>query len=73
MQWQLSPWLGGLQMTAVLTVWIDASIGVHSWLRTKTWYADWRPLFVGVGLLLPTLALSGYVTAGNQVLRAADN
>ena len=33
----------------------------------------WRALFVGLGLLLPTLALSGYVTAGNQVLRAATN
>jgi len=72
-QWQLSPWLGVLQVAAVLTVWIHASIGVHFWLRTKTWYAGWRPLFVGVGLLLPTLALSGYVTAGNQVLRAAEH
>jgi hypothetical protein len=72
-QWQLSPWLGVLQVTAVLTVWIHACIGVHFWLRTKTWYAGWRPLFVGVSLLLPTLALSGYVTAGNQVLRAAEN
>ena len=72
-QWQLSPWLGVLQVAAVLTVWTHASIGVHFWLRTKTWYAGWRPLFVGVGLLLPTLALSGYVTAGNQVLRAAEN
>jgi adenylate cyclase len=72
-QWQLSPWLGVVQVAAVLTVWTHASIGVHFWLRTKTWYARWRPLFVGVGLLLPTLALSGYVTAGNQVLRAAEN
>jgi len=72
-QWQLSPWLGVLQVMAVLTVWIHACIGVHFWLRTKTWYAGWRPLFVGVGLLLPTLALSGYVTAGNQVLRAAES
>jgi adenylate cyclase len=72
-QWQLSPWLGVLQVTAVLTVWIHACIGIHFWLRTKTWYAGWRPFFVGVGLLLPTLALSGYVTAGNQVLRAAES
>ena len=72
-QWQLSPWLGVLQVAAVLTVWTHVCIGVHFWLRTKTWYAGWRPLFVGVGLLLPTLALSGYVTAGNQVLRAAEN
>src|SRR6266487_2540230 len=72
-QWQLSPWLGVLQVGAVLTVWIHAGIGVHFWLRTKTWYAGWRPLFVAVALLLPTLALSGYVSASNQVLRAAQN
>jgi adenylate cyclase len=73
MQWQLSPWLGVLQAAAVLTVWIHACIGIHFWLRTKAWYPRWRALFVGLGLLLPTLALSGYVTAGNQVLRAAGD
>ena len=72
-QWQLSPWLGVLQVAAVLSVWIHACIGVHFWLRTKAWYTRWRALLVGVGLLLPTLAISGYVTAGNQVLRAAVN
>jgi adenylate cyclase len=72
-QWQLSPWLGVLQAAAVLTVWIHACIGVHFWLRTKAWYTRWRALFAGLGLLLPTLALSGFVTAGNQVLRAAAN
>src|SRR5216683_7007090 len=72
-QWQLSPWLGVLQVAAVLSVWIHACIGVHFWLRTKAWYTRWRALPVGVGLLLPTLAISGYVTAGNQVLRAAVN
>jgi adenylate cyclase len=41
------------------------------WLRTKLWYAKWRPLFLSYGLLLPALALAGYVTGGNQVLREA--
>ena len=72
-QWVLSPWLGLLQATAVLTVWTHACIGIHFWLRTQAWYIRWRALFVVLGLLLPTLALSGYVTAGNQVLRAATN
>jgi adenylate cyclase len=72
-QWVLSPWLGVLQATAVLTVWVHACIGVHFWLRTHAWYTRWRALFVVLGLLLPTLALSGYVTAGNHVQRAATN
>jgi adenylate cyclase len=62
-----------LQVAAVLTLWIHACIGVHFWLRTKARYTRWRAMFVALGLLLPTLALSGYVTAGNQVLRAATN
>jgi adenylate cyclase len=72
-QWVLSPWLAILQTAALLTAWVHASIGIHFWLRTKPWYARWRPLFVGAALLLPSVALCGYVTAGNQILRAAQN
>jgi adenylate cyclase len=72
-QWVLSPSLAVLQTAALLTVWAHASIGIHFWLRTKPWYARWRPLFVGAALLLPTVALCGFLTAGNQVLRAAEN
>jgi adenylate cyclase len=72
-QWSLSPWLGVLQATAVLTVWTHACLGIHFWLRTKPWYARWRPVLVGLGLLLPTLALAGYVAAGNQLLRNSES
>ena len=70
-QWLHRPWLGAVQMIAVVTVWVHASIGAHYWLRTKRWYPTWQPLFFGYSLLLPALALAGYVTGGNQVLREA--
>jgi len=70
-QWLMFPWLGVVQAIAVLTVWTHACIGIHFWLRTKTWYPDWRPLFFAFALLLPAMALAGYVTAGNHVLREA--
>jgi len=70
-QWLLFPWLGALQVVALLTIWTHACIGIHYWLRTKRWYPRWRPIFFTYGLLLPTLALAGYVTGGNQVLRQA--
>ena len=70
-QWLMFPWLGAVQMIAVVTVWTHACIGIHYWLRTKRWYPDWRPLLFGFALLLPSLALAGYVTGGNQVLREA--
>jgi adenylate cyclase len=70
-QWVVLPWFGVIQAFAVLTVWTHASIGIHYWLRTKPWYPDWRPFFFAFALLLPALALAGYVTAGNQIRREA--
>ena len=72
LQWVLMPWLAALQGAAVLVVWAHAVIGIHFWLRTKVWYPAWRPVLATFGLLLPTLALCGFVAAGNQVLRSAD-
>ena len=72
-QWLVFPWLGAVHVAAVVTVWVHACIGIHFWLRTKTWYPDWQVYFAAFGLLMPTLALAGYVTAGNQILRAASN
>ena len=71
LQWRLMPWLAAVQAAAVIVVWTHAMIGLHFWLRTKPWYPDWRPVLLVIGLMLPTLALSGFVTGGNQVLRAA--
>jgi len=71
-QWLHRPWHVPLQMVALITVWIHACIGIHYWLRTKRWYPTWRPAFFIYGLLLPTLALAGYISGGNQVLRDAD-
>jgi adenylate cyclase len=72
-QWVVMPWWGVVQIAALLTVWLHASIGIHFWLRVKRWYPDWQLLFGAVALLVPTLALAGYVTAGNQVVREAQN
>jgi adenylate cyclase len=72
-QWLLMPWLAAVQMLAIVTVWTHASIGIHFWLRVRPWYPKWRPFLFAYALLLPTLALAGYVTGGNQVLREAKD
>src|SRR6202166_4069717 len=72
-QWMFAAWLSVVQVLAVLTVWTHACIGIHFWLRTKPWYPSLRVWFFGFALLLPALALAGYVTAGNQVLREAKD
>ncbi len=72
-QWLITPWLSAVQMLAIVTVWIHACIGIHYWLRIRSWYPKWRPFLFTYALLLPTLALAGYVTGGNQVLREAKD
>ncbi len=70
-------WLGSepryvwTQTAALLTVWVHASIGMHFWLRTKPWYPSARAPLAAVAMLIPTLALAGYVSAGNQIVREA--
>jgi adenylate cyclase len=70
-QWLHRSWLATVQVIALVTVWIHACIGIHYWLRTKPWYPSWRPAFFIYGLLLPTLAVAGYISGGNQVMRDA--
>jgi adenylate cyclase len=70
--WVVAPYIAALQAIALLTLWAHACIGIHFWLRTKMWYPRGRVWLGAVALLLPTLALSGFLTAGSQVVRAAD-
>jgi adenylate cyclase len=70
-QWQMSPGLAVLQTAAVVTVWTHACVGIHFWLRTKPWYPGLRAFLFAAALLLPALALAGFVAAGNEILRAA--
>jgi adenylate cyclase len=71
-QWLHRPWLAAVQIIALITAWTHACIGLHYWLRTKRWYPVWRPALFAYGLLLPALALAGFVSGGNQVLREAS-
>lgn len=72
-QWLIFPWLGVVQFFVVLTVWTHACIGIHYWLRIRSWYPRWRPFLFSVALLLPALALAGFIAGGNEILRAAKD
>ncbi len=69
--WQAVPWLAALQSTAVIVVWAHACIGMNFWLRTKPWFPAALPYLRPAALLLPALALAGFVAAGNEVRRDA--
>ena len=69
--WVVAPYIAVLQAVALVTLWVHACIGIHFWLRTKSWYPQARAWLGAFALLLPTLALSGFLTAGGQIVRAA--
>ena len=64
----------GLKQAATLVIaWGHGVIGMTHWLRLKRWYPRWQPLLAALALLLPVLALAGFVSGGHEVeLRLAD-
>src|SRR2546428_2440068 len=51
--------------------WRHACLGVHYWLRFRAWYPRARPWLFAVALLLPALALLGFVAAAREVTALA--
>jgi adenylate cyclase len=71
--WVQNP-VGGLQQLTLLTVaWVHGWLGVYHWLRVKSGAAVTLPLLQLLALLVPLLALLGFVEMGREVsLLATD-
>lgn len=71
--WVRSPSQAVLQTILVVVAWVHVCIGLHYWLRLRPWYARILPVTYAVALLVPALALAGFVAAGSEVReRAAE-
>ena len=70
--WLQIPESGARQTVVLVLAWLHACIGVHYWLRFRPWYPRAAPWLFAVALLLPTLALLGFVTAGREVAGRAQ-
>jgi adenylate cyclase len=63
----LWPGLAEKQTLLIVVVWLHAMIGLHHWLKTKVWYARWRAVLLALAVLVPTLAITGWIEAGRRV------
>jgi len=54
------------QIALVLIAWIHMSVGIHFWLRYKPFYLRLLPVLYPFGLLLPVLAIMGFIRAGME-------
>jgi adenylate cyclase len=65
--WHLAPaWCAG-QILLLIVAWVHCYVGLHTWLRLRPWYSAYRPLISGFFVVLPTLALAGFVSGGMQI------
>src|SRR5712692_7524358 len=65
--WKVTPEYGVRQAVLVIVAWLHGCIGVHFWLRLRPWYPRVVPIFFGLALLLPVLALLGFAEAGREI------
>jgi adenylate cyclase len=55
------------QSLLLLIVWTHATIGLHKWLQTKAGYARFRPVLLSAAVLIPALALAGWIGAARSL------
>jgi adenylate cyclase len=63
------PWLIAKQSLLVAVVWLHLCFGIHFWLRLKSWYPRAQQYLFAAAVLVPALALAGFVSAGIDVMR----
>ena len=61
------PGLALSQSLLLVVVWLHATIGLHHWLRTMRWYASWSPVLLVGAVLVPTLAITGWIEAARRL------
>jgi adenylate cyclase len=56
-------------MPAILLIaWVHGCIGLHFWLRMKTFYNRAAPFLLAAAVLIPTLALLGFYQGGRIII-----
>src|SRR5438309_890219 len=69
--WALAPDLGSRQVLIVSLAWVHAMIGLHSIVKLRAWYPRAAPWLLGVVVLVPVLAILGFVNGGRQAAALA--
>jgi adenylate cyclase len=69
--WALSSEYGRRQILIVVIAWVHAMIGLHSIVKLRAWYPRAAPWLLGVVVVIPVLAILGFVSGGRQAAELA--
>ncbi|HYL24823.1 MAG TPA: adenylate/guanylate cyclase domain-containing protein [Burkholderiales bacterium] len=65
------PEMGIRQVLLLIVAWTHGCIGLHFWLRLKPWYGRLSPVLAALALLVPLLALLGFLEAMREITELA--
>ncbi|MGF6955228.1 2Fe-2S iron-sulfur cluster-binding protein [Paraburkholderia youngii] len=68
-----SPFFGRVQLILLVVAWLHGCYGIWFWLRLKPWFGAWRSVLLSVAVLLPVLALLGFLQGGREVIALAQD
>jgi adenylate cyclase len=71
--WIAQPAFGWVQLVLLVVAWLHGCYGIWFWLRLKPWFGAWRSVLLSAAVLLPVLALLGYLQGGREVMALAQN
>ncbi|GLH75115.1 adenylate/guanylate cyclase domain-containing protein [Bradyrhizobium sp. SSBR45G] len=62
--WPRAAWI---QTALLLLVWLHGCIGLHHWLKFRSWYRLAQPLLIVLAIAVPLAALMGFMVSGRAV------
>jgi adenylate cyclase len=65
--WVLAPEKGAIHAVALIATWTHGVIGLYYWLRLKPALPRLFPMLLVLAVLVPVLALLGFVSAGREI------
>lgn len=65
--WIVTPIEALLQSVGLIVAWVHGCLGLHFWLRLKPWYEKQYPFLYSAALILPILALTGFLVGANEI------
>ncbi|MGH6719212.1 MAG: adenylate/guanylate cyclase domain-containing protein [Alphaproteobacteria bacterium] len=69
--WVFVPRDGALQVLLLVVAWGHACLGLYAWLRLKPFYPRWQPYLYAGAIVVPLLALAGFLSGAREVARLA--
>lgn len=71
--WKWTPIEGLRQVGVILAAWIHGCMGLYYWMRLKLWWPRASMFLYPAAFIVPVAALLGFVEAGKDVLRLAQD